>query len=79
MGTLSARRLCTYRGAGEDMAVMESHLRSCQVCGRMAILFRVSILLTPDFASCHGPRSGFSPGGEERAGACGTARSVRRS
>jgi hypothetical protein len=39
---------------GEDVAVMDSQLLLCRVCGRMAILFRVSILLTPGFANYHG-------------------------
>ncbi len=35
---------------------MESHLRLCRVCGRLATLFQVSILSTSTSTSCHGRR-----------------------
>ena len=33
---------------------MESRLRLCRACGRLATLFRINILSTPTSASCHG-------------------------
>jgi len=52
---------------GEDMAGHGSHLRLCRVGGRLATLFRVSMVLTPTFASCHGC---LPPGGVQKTRLC---------